>query len=127
MRQPTPDSAAYAWWRSALAGQKPPMHDGDPQCGFYRRKLVKGGPWVPATIYLVSEQDEETGELTGDEQFACLLNGKPADPHDQWSWLCANPITLAEYRDLQHRNNAIAASAAPPRALDLLRVAPPSF
>jgi len=127
MRQPTPDSVLYAWWNAALRGERPPVHDGEPHCGFYRRKLVKGGPWVPAMIYVEADTDGDTGELTSDERFACLLNGKPANAHVQWSWLCGNPITLAEYRGLQHQHNAMRDETQPSRSLDLLRVAPPAF
>ncbi len=127
MREPTPDAEAYAWWRAALAGQRPPMHDGEPQCGFYRRKLVKGGPWVPATIYLYAEIDEN-GDLASDEMHVCLLNGQMVDAREQWSWLCGNPITYAEYRELQRRNIEIeAARSDGPRPLDLLAASPPTF
>ena len=49
MRDPTAPSVLFAWWRDALAGRKPPIHDSDPQCGFYQRKLIKGGPFVASS------------------------------------------------------------------------------
>lgn len=127
MRQPTPDEVSYRWYRAALSGQKPPVHDGEPQCGFYRRKLVKGGPWVPAMIYLVADIDPDTGDLMGDEDFACLIDGRQADARDQWSWLCSNPIPYPEYRDLERQANVIRRTRHSDPAFDLLTVPPPSF
>ena len=69
----------------------------DPQPGFYKTRLVKKGPWVPARIYWQGERDEETGELIEDERLFCEIDGRPADPFDRWTYLCGNPITEAEF------------------------------
>src|SRR5690606_7878493 len=63
-----------------------PVHDGDPQCGFYRRRLFKDGPFVPVAIW---KQDGE---------FVAVVDGKTADAADIWTWVCDKPITEAEYR-----------------------------
>lgn len=75
----------YVYWNNALAGTLGPVHDGDPQCGFYRRRLFKDGPFVPVAIW---RQDGE---------FIAVVDGKEADAADIWTWVCDKPITEAEY------------------------------
>lgn len=99
IRQPTSFSKAFRWHTAAIAGQEVQRHDGDPQCGWYKRKLVKGGPWVPVRIYLVREIDHETGELTCDEEYQIEVEGIPSDdPEGQWSYL--TPISKEEFDQL---------------------------
>ena len=112
MRSPTPLHEQMAWWRSALAGEKPPMHDSDPKPGFYQRRLVKGGPMVPVRIWLDQAIDDETGELIGDETLRCEVNGRPADPEDVWSYVADSPISEADF-DLMRRRIAWATAHAP--------------
>lgn len=101
IRQPTPFAQLYAWHRAALAGHRPPIHDGDPQCGWFKTRLVKGGPFVPASISITRDIDPETGELASPERLICEVNGQPRDPVSAWSSICKSPITRAEYRALQ--------------------------
>jgi hypothetical protein len=101
VRLPTPPHVALAWWAAALTGKALPLIEGEPQCGFYRRRLVKGGPWVAARIWLEQETDPDTGELLSQEVIRCEVDGQTADPLDQWAWLCANPIPEAEYQHLR--------------------------
>lgn len=99
LRAPTPDP--YAWHRQAIAGrgQREPIAD-EAQCGWFKRKLVKGGPFVPARIWLVQDVGED-GELLDDELLQCEVNGQYADPVDQWSYLCGQPITEAEFQYME--------------------------
>ncbi|MEP6826968.1 MAG: hypothetical protein ABJA10_02715 [Aestuariivirga sp.] len=69
----------------------------EPECGWFQRRLTRGGPFVPARIYIDSEIDDETGELVSDEKLCCQVNGRSADPFTQWEWLAASPITKADY------------------------------
>lgn len=131
MRQPTPAADLYAWHRAALAGHKPVI-DATPQCGWYKRKLVKGGVFVPARIWMFQEIDRATGELMADEVLQCEVNGRWADPDDAWPWLCGNPISEAEFRYLAARLDHAAihepddAFADPRKRVDLLTM-PPLF
>lgn len=102
MRRPTPRPALYDWHSRALAGLNPVITQ-EPQCGWYKRKLVKGGVFVPARIWMVQPVDFETGELTSDEFLQAEVNGNFADPEDCWSWVCGNPISEAEFRYLTAR------------------------
>mgnify|MGYP001266213846 CR=1 FL=1 len=76
----------YAYWANALAGTLGPVSDGHPECGFYRRRLFKDGPFVPVAIW------------KRDGEFVALVDGKTADASDIWTWVCDKPITEAEYR-----------------------------
>lgn len=129
MRQPTSPEAALAWWRAALAG-KAPQITGEPQCGFFRRKLVKDGPFVPARIWLHQELDVEARELMGDEELRCEVDGRAADAEDQWSWVAGQPITEEEFNYLTARRSYADAHAPddafakPTKAVDWLSTAP---
>jgi hypothetical protein len=99
MRTPTPLDAQLAWWRDALTGFGRIVAVIDvPQCGFFKRKLVHGGPFVPARIWLEQDVDEATGELLSDEIMLCEVDGKRCDPRDQWPRLWTGPISEAEFR-----------------------------
>lgn len=103
VREPTAIHAAYAWWRAALAGEKPPIHDGDPKPGFYRRRMVRHGPWVPVRIWLEQPVDGETGELTGDETLRCEVDGRAADPGHQWTYVAGQPISESDFNYMRQR------------------------
>lgn len=102
MRRPTPIAALYAWHAAALRGLRP-LNDGTPRCGWYKRRLVRGGVFVPARIWMHQDICPETGDLVSDEILRCEVNGSPADPEDAWSWISANPVTEQEFRYLAAR------------------------
>lgn len=99
IRQPTPMATLFAWHRAAIRGDNPPRHDADPHPGWYKRRLVKGGPWVPVRIYVDRDIDPSTGELTCDEVLRIEVEGiDRGDPADQWTYL--TPISRAEFESL---------------------------
>lgn len=95
MRQPTPLSQLLAWWRAALSDSRLERHEDDPQCGWYRYRAVKNGPWIPVRIYVERDIDPDTGELTGPERIVAEAFALPVDPLKVWTWV--HPITKAEY------------------------------
>lgn len=100
IRQPTPRETLYAWHTQALLGcygDGAPMHPNEPQCGWYKRRLVKAAAFVPARIWIVSEIDIGTGELLDDEEFQCEVDGQYAEAYEQWSYLAGNPIPEQEF------------------------------
>lgn len=108
MRQPSTFSALYRWHSAAIAGECPPIHDGEPQAGYYKRRMVKGGPWIPARIFVEREIDPETGELASDEVLCIEVDGtRRRDPCEHWTYLTA--ITRQEFQALteEHASNAI--------------------
>lgn len=111
-RQPTPRSILYAWHASALiavakygdlraAGIE--IDPNAPECGYYKRRMIRGGPHMPAEIWM--EQPTEGGELIGDERLRCEIDGRPADPIDQWTFLAGRPISEKEFRHLRRAAN----------------------
>ena len=102
MRRPTPPEILLDWHRRAIAGQNPPRHDGDPQCGWYRTRMVKGGPYVPLRIWIRQVIDPDTGELAEPEVIMADIGGEPGDPVGLWTY--AEPI---------RRDSLMAATHAP--------------
>lgn len=135
IRAPIPPEDALAWWRGAVAlpeyeRRDTPIPD-EPCPGFFQCKLVKGGIFVPARIWL--EQDVgEDGELLGAE-LRCEVNGEPADPFDKWSYLCGEPISEAQFNYLTARNRWAAwhaphePAANPRKPIDWLTLPVPQF
>lgn len=85
------------WWKGEIArpGQKIPD---DPQCGFYRRRLVRGGDYVAARIWRETNHDQDGGQRK--ENLLCEVNGERCDPLDQWGRLCTQPIAEAVYKKM---------------------------
>lgn len=123
--------AESAWWRAALRGERPAIHAGQPQAGYFRRRLVKGGPWVPARIWIVEHRlDDGSDELGADTEYWAMVDGRLADAHDAWTWLCGQPIEKAEYDHLTavarwaRENDPDAPEARPTARVDLNAMAP---
>ena len=88
----------FQWWRDALAiGDAKVQMTELPQCGFYERRLVRGGPFVPAKIWREAEIDFETEKPTGREVLKCRLGTQPADANAEWPRLFEQPITEEKY------------------------------
>lgn len=131
IRTPTQRASSLDWHTNAMRGvwgDEIDVHDDVPQCGWFKRRLVKAGPFVPARIWLYSEIDEETGELAGDEELQCEVVGERADPEEQWPWLCGNPISEAEFNYMMAVREHVAVHspdeplANPRQAVDWLKV-----
>lgn len=74
----------WAWWQDALAGKIGPIHDGDPQQGFYRTRY-KDGPWEPVAIWL------------DDGKWLAMRGDHPADAVNIWTFACRNPVSHEAY------------------------------
>lgn len=129
MREPTSPDVAFTWWRAALAGEPPPIHENDPQPGFYETKLVKGGPDIPVRIYLHGETDE-AGELVEPEELRAEQNGHEIEPAAVWLHCSTRPISQGRYEYLMDLGRWAAAhepdhpQANPKRKIDISRLAP---
>lgn len=76
----------WQWWRNALAGKSPAIDADSPQCGFYKCRDGKGGPWLPVMI-----RHDDDGALR------CRVgDNSDADPHKIWTWCAKNPISKAD-------------------------------
>lgn len=122
IRQPTDLDDAYSWWRRSVSGERVPRIEDEPHPGYFKRRMVRRGPFVPVAIWLDQEIDPETGELTAPEELRAIANGRPADPLHVW--LYARPISLAEYDAMTELRDEIPEMAATHVAVDLGEIAP---
>jgi len=95
----------WSWWLAAIEGEDPPIHEDEPQSGFFKcRKFSYGkwvkGPYVPARIWW-ERQTDETGSLVADEICRCEVDGRPTDAWRIWPWLAKKPIPLSEWEWLR--------------------------
>lgn len=118
MRQPTPARELFRWWNAALAGMDPEIHDGWPECGFYKTRLVRGGPWVAVEIKIERDIDFDTGELTAPERLVAICGGERRRPEGLWTYL--TPISRDEHRALNESRQSIPAMAATHARFDLI-------
>lgn len=87
------------FWRGALAGERPAIPMNEPQPGFYRRRLVRGGPWVPVRIWFGAPFDPVTREpLDRSWRLRGEVAGRQEDPADHWLHCAEHPVSEAEYR-----------------------------
>ena len=117
MREATPENELYAWWSRAIANKCTPRHDADPQCGYYARREVKGGPLLPVHVFMEQEIDPETGELAADEVIRAEELGWSKDPVPLWTYL--RPISREQYDALVERHRTDDAMQSTHVALDL--------
>ena len=75
------------YWHSTLQGKSLPIHENDPQEGWYRTRPRKGYRSLPVRIW----RDERSGALLA------LRDGKRVDPYEVWTWVCLNPVSVEAY------------------------------
>src|SRR3954454_8177451 len=79
----------FSWWQNALEGQRGPIHDGEPQSGFYRQR--NASKQYEAVAYW---KDESSGAQR------CHINGREANEQwalEKWPYISKNPITAESY------------------------------
>lgn len=108
MREPTPDERLYLWWAMALRDPTLARHEAEPQCGYYKHKMVKNGPWVPVELYC--RRTIEGGALVSDEEIVAVMDdGTERDAVDVWQYL--TPITRREWKARMASVNNLATHA----------------
>lgn len=122
IRQPTSRAIQYAFWRRTIVGERVPRIEDEPQPGFYKRRMVRNGPFVPVEIWLEQQIDPETGELVADERLRALVNGQDRDPLHVWPYCRA--ITAEEYDGLTGAHATLPDMAATHVVIDLGLMAP---
>lgn len=137
MREPTTAAAALRWHTQALndkALHLPVEAEFEtPHCGWFMTRMVRGGPWVPARIWIEQELCPDTGELLSDEVMKCEIAGQLRDPYESWHYLFREPIEEAAYLYLMARAEYARAwapeepAANPFKATDWLKVPTPTF
>lgn len=103
------EEAAWHWHGEALVERKRKEQSSAyrsrlaipdvPQCGYFKRRLVRGGPWVPARIWREPKIDFETEQPGAEDTILCEVGGERRNADDQWNWLLNNPISKEEYDD----------------------------
>lgn len=82
-----------AWWRAAVAGEKPPVHS-DPECGYFKVRDRRGlnkqlapikRPWIACAIW--REGDTLKAELAG----------SVVDVDHLWPYCAKYPISYEAY------------------------------
>lgn len=79
----------FSWWGNALKGVRGPIHDGEPQSGYYRQSR-KDKTLEPVAYW----KDSATGAQR------CHVNGREADPQralEMWPYVSKQPITEEAY------------------------------
>ena len=72
-----------------------------PVAGYYRTRLVRGGPWCAVRIWYGPTHDPETSEpLDRSAHWQATVNGIEQDAYEIWPWCCDKPIDEAEFRYL---------------------------
>ena len=98
----------YAYWRNALTGNFGPVHDGDCQAGFWRRRTKRAGPFVPVATWI------EDGKMIAFD------DGVIEDAGALWTYICRYPITEEQYWSRvktgkwHDEDESVVASLAPP-------------
>src|SRR5690606_829584 len=76
----------WAWWQAALEGNFGPMHEGEPQQGYYRTRF-KGGQWEAVALWRGA--NGEWNAMRGDRMV---------DPADTWNFCRTHPVSYEAYQ-----------------------------
>ncbi len=98
MRTPTPLEKIYNAWAIGMRTGRTPCHEGEAEAGWFKMRMVAGGPWIPVRIWL--EQEVEDGELIAPEIMRGTVDGIAIDPRDVWDRCCDSPIAEHEWKYL---------------------------
>jgi len=90
-------SNPYTYYHSALKGVFGPIHENDPQCGYYRMIRGRGGPWVPVAIWREVTSEKEITGISDSGKLVCLVDGLEKDPYEVWTWVCRYPVPYETY------------------------------
>lgn len=80
MNQMTPIDP-YTWWRAAIAGHPGPIHADHPECGYFKLRDGKDGPWKPVAIWY-----DAAGNMI------CRVGNQVRDAQSVWTYAAKNPI-----------------------------------
>lgn len=79
----------YDFWRRRMAGEVVPIHDGEPQAGFYRLR-TKDGNWQPVAYWFGK-----------DGALRCRVGSRDIDEQtaaERWPYASKTPITHEAYK-----------------------------
>lgn len=85
----TQQADQYSFWRRRLTGEIVPIHDSEPQAGFYRMKS-RDGEWKPVAYW-----------FTRDGSLRCRIGTSDVTDqiaNERWPWASKHPITHEVYK-----------------------------
>lgn len=92
----------------------------EPRPGYYRARLVKGGPWVPVLMFLACPMDPHYGgPLERSRPVWCRAGVEFLDPDRVW--MACRAITRAEYHRALMRFVRLPVEAKSPVDLNIER------
>lgn len=100
----------HKYWKNALKGEFGPIHEGEPQTGFYAQKARKGNETRDA-------QEASPVAIWSDESGTHAVIGMSESVTDAdriWTWVAQNPITYKQY--LVWVKNGVVPEAHRPKA-----------
>ena len=81
----------YDFWRRRMAGEVVPIHDGEPQAGFYRLR-TRDGNWQPVAYWFAK-----------DGSLRCRVGGRDIDEqtaNERWIYASKTPIAHEVYKSV---------------------------
>lgn len=98
---------------------------GTPAPGYYRAKMIKGGPFVPISLRLFDGDRDADGKLMSDQKFELTVDREVFD-WTTYQPLTGEPIDEAEYQHLvrcrDYDTTYVPALAEARVAIDLLEI-----
>ena len=89
------DPSTWAWWRAALAGKEPPIHENVPQWGYYRMGAggVDNAKWIPVGIYVPN------GKKSLIMKYGAATITDMDEIGAKWVYCCQHPISYEHYKE----------------------------
>lgn len=87
----------WLWWQNALKGDFGPIHDGEPQQGYYATKEGE-----PVAIW----QDD-------DGNWIAYRNKREVRAEEIWTWVCQRPISYNDYKHAKEHGHLPSEPPAP--------------
>ncbi|QFI65752.1 hypothetical protein [Sinorhizobium alkalisoli] len=82
----TVETSIWTWWQNALAGNFGPMHEGQPEQGYYRTRF-KGAQWEPVAIW------------RGDDgEWLAMRGERMVDAAEAWNFCRTHPVSYEAYQ-----------------------------
>jgi hypothetical protein len=84
-----PPADQYDFWRRRIAGEVVPIHDGEPQAGFYRLR-TRDGNWQPVAYWFAK-----------DGSLRCRVGARDIDEqtaNERWPYASKTPISHEVYK-----------------------------
>lgn len=91
----------WDYWRQALAGNQPQIHEGEPKTGFYRKrnKPYNGKPQADQPVAIWAGDDGNMIALIGPQDRA-----ESVDPASIWTWVADKPVSYEDYQAAHEKN-----------------------